>query len=107
MQILTFIRDYLKSSRRFHLRGTPVSALPELIGVIDRFLDGKLAYPLEWDDFVSWKSENPGIEDVRLRIADLERDFLSARPEDRASAVNRLTGIRNEAAAFVGLPPRE
>jgi hypothetical protein len=40
-------------------------------------IDGTLEYPLEWDDFISWRHENPNIEKIRDRIAANEPLFFS------------------------------
>lgn len=107
MGFMTKIRKFFTTSSRLHVRGASVASLSEAVNVIDKFLDGKLSFELEWDDFVSWENENPGIEKIRLRIADLERDFFSSQQDVRRSAVTRLVSIRNEVAAIAGLPARD
>jgi hypothetical protein len=41
--------------------------LADAIDLIDRFLDGEVSYPLEWDDFISWEHPNPTIDGYALR----------------------------------------
>jgi len=96
----------LRSSERLHAREQPVGSLTELVGLIDRFLDGTLRYPLEWDDFVSWTCEDPGIEAFRDRIANLEPLFFSSVDDERRMGMTRLLEERNQTAAFVGRPRR-
>jgi len=90
-----------------HLREHPANDLPKLVALLDRFIDGNLRYPLEWDDFISWNHDAPSIEAIRARIAEMEPLFFSRAPADRARAVELLIGERNRAAAVLGLPPRE
>jgi hypothetical protein len=99
-------RQWLRSSARIHARQQPVGSLTELVALIDRFLDGTLRYELEWDDFVSWTCEDPGIEIFRDRIADLEPLFFSSAEDERRMGVARLLEERNKAAAFAGRPYR-
>jgi hypothetical protein len=77
-----------------------------LVALIDRFLDDKLSYELEWDDFISWKNSNANIEAIRERIAKTEPLFFSKIRADRERAVGLLVEERNRAAAFVGIDPR-
>jgi hypothetical protein len=89
------------------MRKDCISSLSDLVDLIDRALDGKLEYDLEWDDFVSWENANPNIERYRNRIADLELLFFSPAKVDQDKATSRLIDERNHAAAFCGLPRRE
>jgi hypothetical protein len=89
-----------------HIRRDPAKTLRELVEVIDRFIDDRLAYDLEWDDFVSWKSDNAPIEQVRDRIAALEPLFFSDSQHDRDAALAKLVEQRNEIALLVGVAPR-
>lgn len=100
------IKQWLRNSERLHAREQPVGSLTELVGLIDRFLDGTLQYPLEWDDFVSWRCEDAGIEAFRDRIANLEPLFFSSVDDERRMGVAQLLEERNRAAAFVGRPHR-
>ena len=82
------------------------SNLAAMVDLIDRFIDGPMKYPLEWDDFVSWESQIPAVERFRDRIAELEPLLFSKSLEDRRVFASKLVVIRNEAAAIVGLPGR-
>jgi hypothetical protein len=93
-------------SRRVHIRVAKVHTLRQAIDLIDRFIDNKLAYPLEWDDFISWPNANSSVENLRNQIADLEALFLSKETGKRQSALGRLLDYRNEYAALVGLAAR-
>jgi hypothetical protein len=107
VMLMKKLREFLKASSRIHVRGAEVGSLGEVVGLIDRFIDGRLRFVLEWDDFVSWENSNPGIEKVRARICALEGDFFSPAAEVRRSALNRLIVIRNETAEILGLPRRD
>ncbi|GAA0554622.1 hypothetical protein GCM10008941_38320 [Rhizomicrobium palustre] len=74
--------------------------------LLDRFLDDRLKYELEWDDFISWEHDNPNIEAIRLRIAETESLFFSSAISDRQCAVDLLVAERNRAAALVGVSAR-
>jgi hypothetical protein len=100
------IRGWLRNSERLHAREQPVGSLTDLVSLVDRFLDGTLRYPLEWDDFVSWTCADPGIEAFRERIADLEPLFFSSVDADRRMGVARLLEERNRAVALIGRPHR-
>jgi len=54
--------------------------MSELVEILDRFLNGSMRYPLEWDDFISWENSNPNIEAIRNRIAETEPLFFSKNP---------------------------
>lgn len=79
----------------------------EVVRLIDRFIDDELNYKLEWDDFVSWENENPGVEKIRAEVAALEGEFFSADKNVRDEALRKLLSIRNHVAAIVGAPVRE
>jgi len=69
-------------------------------------LDGCTKYPLEWDDFISWEHENPGIEAIRDRIAALEPLFFSKDDGDKQRALSLFIDERNKLAALIGVPAR-
>lgn len=104
--MLQKLKNYLLRSDRIHVRGRDVGAGRELITLIDAFLDNSLSYPLQWDDFVSWKSKDSGMESIRMRIAPLEPLFLSRSAEDRKRATIELVQIRNDLALSHGLENR-
>lgn len=105
--LLTRIRSWLRDSSRVHLRGEGPADLRSMVALIDRFVDGPMKYPLEWDDFTSWEHSVPSVERFRNRIAALEPLLLSTAPEDKRLFIGKLLTIRNEAAVIVGLAGRE
>jgi hypothetical protein len=100
------IYQIFRRSKRVHVRESNVHSLRQAIELIDRFIDNKLAYPLEWDDFISWSNANPSVEQMRNLIANLEPLFFSKEKEKRESALGRLIDCRNEYASRVGLAVR-
>jgi hypothetical protein len=100
------LRKSLISSSRVHLRQEPASNTLELVAMLDRFLDGPTRYELEWDDFISWENEVPAVEQVRLRIAELEPLAFSKRIEDREAFRQQVVEERNRLAALLQLPIR-
>ena len=104
--MLARLRQWLKHSRRVHIREKPVHDLRSCLELLDRFHDGTTRYPLEWDDFISWENDNPGIEVIRNRIAVLEPLFFSKDAHDRQRAVSLFLEERNKLAAILGAPAR-
>ena len=104
--MLKKLRELLRASPHVHLRQRPPEKIEELVALIDRFLDDKLGYALEWDDFISWKNSNANIEAIRERIAKTEALFFSKRRADREQAISLLLDERNRAAAYVGMDLR-
>ncbi len=100
------LRHWLRYSSHFHIV-EPVGTLLDVVGVIDRFLDGTPRYALEWDDFVSWEHVNPNIERIRDAIAETEPLFFSGKMEDKLQGLEIVLSQRNRAAALAGLPIRE
>jgi hypothetical protein len=98
--------SFFRTSSRIHVRQPPPSQISDLVALLDRLLDGRLSYELEWDDFISWQHSNPNIEAIRRRIAETERLFFSDAISDRKRAVEMLVGERNRAAALIGTSPR-
>ena len=90
-----------------HIREAGPDSYRDLVALFDRFIDGPMRYPLEWDDFISWRSRNPHIEAIRNRIGELEPlAFSPPLSPERARFGESLLAIRNECAAIVGIPPR-
>lgn len=100
------IRDWLHRSPHVHIRVQGINSLRDVVDLIDRFIDGDMAYELEWDDFISWTHEYPSIETVRVRIGATEPLLFSKDPTDRVRAIEMLVEERNRIAALIGLPPR-
>jgi hypothetical protein len=105
MSLLRRIRDYFKQSQRAHLRSR-VNSLREAINLIDRFIDGNMHYPLAWDDFISWENENPSVEALRDKVADLELKLVSKNREQKRGAARETIRLRNHYAGLIGIPSR-
>ena len=103
---MKFIKNFLKHSSHVHLRRNRVGTKESLVDIIDRFIDGRMEYPLEWDDFVSWENADPFIESKRMEIGSLERDFLSNNLDRRKQATGVLMELRNSVALMIGIPIR-
>ena len=99
-------KQRLRSSARIHARSNPATNPREFVELIDRFVDGPVRYPLEWDDFISWRNENPYLEQARERIGAWEPLLFSKSVDGRREYVRHLLEERNRAAALVGLPAR-
>ncbi len=106
IELMKTLRQWLRQSSRIHLRENGVGSQVDLVRLIDRFIDDKLTYPLEWDDFISWEHSDPYIEAMRDRIASLEPLFFSKSPNDRNEAVRQLIAERNLMAGRLGLGAR-
>jgi hypothetical protein len=68
---MSWLKRKLRISVVLHVH-QEIGSLADAIDVIDRFLTDKAAYPLEWDDFISWEHHNPTIERLRLEISEFE-----------------------------------
>ena len=100
------LRRWFRKSPHIHVRTHEVNTLEGVIDLFDRFVDGKVAYPLEWDDFISWKNGNPNIEAIRDRIGKFESLLFSKDVSDRERYANLIVDERNRIAGFVGTPTR-
>jgi hypothetical protein len=101
------LASWLRNSSHFHLKQEDIASLPQLVGLLDRFLDDELQFPLEWDDFISWGNKAPAIEAFRVRIAATEPLFFSEARDDRHRGVEIVVNERNQAAKLAGIPARE
>ena len=101
------LRRLLRVSSRIHIREERVSSLEDLVDLIDRFIDGKMKYDLEWDDFISWNHNNNYIESVRVNLAMNEGILFSKNNSDREKYISILIVQRNSVAAIIGLSARE
>ena len=106
MALGPWLKRIFEQSPRVHIRQEVAATPGDLIDLIDRFMDGRTRYPLEWDDFISWEQTNPNVEAVRREIGMHERWLFS---EDRAK-INaygfRVVEQRNRLAAIIGRPQR-
>ena len=106
--MLRRLASWLRNSSHFHLRQERIDTLPELVGLLDRFLDDSLRYPLEWDDFISWDSRVPEIESFRQRIGTTtEPLFFSGLLSDRDKGAEIILSERNRAATLAAIPVRQ
>lgn len=101
------VRRFFVQSSAVHVRQETATSTRDLVALIDRFLDGPMRYPLEWDDFISWKSSNPHVEEVRLRIGNLEPMLFSKNNHERALYATMLVTERNQLARLLGIPDRQ
>jgi hypothetical protein len=106
-KITRTLLKWIRTSPHVHLSQKRLETFEELVALLDRFLDGKLQYPLEWDDFISWKNSNPNIETIRERIAETEPLFFSKALSSRIGAAELLVKERNRIAALIGQSPRQ
>jgi hypothetical protein len=83
-----------------------VHSIRDVVDLVDRFLDGRVRYDLEWDDFISWRHDDANIERLRDRLGACEPYLFSKEPGDREKAVAILIDERNRIAELIGLPPR-
>lgn len=103
---MKFIKNFLKHSSHVHLRRIRVGTKESLVDIIDRFIDDRMEYPLEWDDPVSWENQDPFVESKRIEIGSLESDFLSDDLGRRKQATEVLMELRNSVALMIGIPVR-
>jgi hypothetical protein len=93
-------------SPRIHLVQEEPKDMREIVALFDRFLNGPMNYPLEWDDFISWKKSNRNIEDIRLRLEEAERLLFSKDRVEKAMYGAIVQKERDRAAALCGIPAR-
>ncbi len=100
------VAEFFVRSNVIHARLDNATSTAELIGVLDRFLDDDLRYGLEWDDFISWRSEHQHVEAVRLRLCEFEPKLFSQSAADRLIYDQAVLVEREKLAALLGLSPR-
>jgi hypothetical protein len=66
-KLWTWIRSIFVQSVRVHARQNPAENTQNLISLFDRFLKRQPRYDLEWDDFISWRNDNPHVEQIRKK----------------------------------------
>jgi len=103
--LLDRLKRLFRSAPIVHIKSDEITNTRDLIDLFDRFLDDRLEYELEWDDFISWKNGNSAIEEIRNRIAGLESRFFGS-VQDKIFAINSLIEERNRLAIPIGLPGR-
>jgi hypothetical protein len=97
------LKMLFRNSSRIHIRTNPISNSRDVVELIDRFLDGKTKYELEWDDFISWKNENSQAEQVRLRLEKFEHLLKRETIEEYSK---HLVDERNHLSLLLGMKPR-
>lgn len=70
-----------------HRRRRPAQTIREARDLIERFVNDCPSYDFEWDDFISWKNDNPTIEAIRKRLEAVEELLISSDPMDRQRAM--------------------
>lgn len=105
--IFRLLRSWLHTSSHFHIREHGVTSLNDAVRLIDRFIDGNLEYPLEWDDFISWRHDNIEVDNLVDAIGRYEPLLFSKKSSDRTVYVERLLEERNRVAALIGVPTRD
>jgi len=70
----------------------------DVADLIERFLQNRLAYPQEWNDFVECSQSDPAIEAYRRRCYDLDPLVNRPDPVDE-DAIANLRGILHELRA--------
>lgn len=100
------VKGTLKRGAHVHIRERRIGSVSDLIDLIDRFVEGKLDYELEWDDFISWKSDNQYIESIRDEIGSHEGLLFSKSRSDRELYCLKIMEIRNKMAALINVPQR-
>jgi hypothetical protein len=107
MRVGIWLKRFFEQSSHIHARQDVAGTPGELIELIDRFVDGPMRYPLEWDDFISWEQANPNVERVRRSLGRNESWLFSRSKSKRNAYVYRLVEERNRLAAAIGEPQRE
>ncbi len=78
MGLMHWLKRLFAHSSRLHLHQEAASTTGELIDLIDRCIEDRLYYPMEWDVFISWEQANPHVEKVRQIIGGYPHDTLGA-----------------------------
>ncbi|MDP1601613.1 MAG: hypothetical protein Q8M13_20835 [Phenylobacterium sp.] len=106
MALGAWLQRIFVQSSRVHICQDVAATPGDLVDLIDRFIDGPMRYPLEWDDFISWEQANPNVEAARREIGKHE-EWLFSRDSSKISAYSfRVVEQRNRLAAIVGRPQR-
>jgi hypothetical protein len=107
MKFIRWLSDCMVRSSVVHARGREITSVKEAIRLMDRFVDNDVEYPLQWDDFISWKNPNPSVEKVRDELADLEPYFFSRDRQVKRQGAIKVIDIRNKYAMQLGVPLRD
>lgn len=86
-----------------HRRRRPAQTIQEARDLLKRFQENRPSYDFEWDDFISWKNENPTIEKIRLQLEEIEPLLVTGSENDRSkihymleNAINYLNSYMRE-----------
>ena len=107
MGLRAWLERVLTHSSHIHLHQEPASAPGDLIDLIDRCLEDRLSYPLEWDDFISWEQANPNLEAARNAIGKQEPWLFSGNKAKQNAYWYCVVEQRNRLAAVLGRPQRK
>jgi hypothetical protein len=107
INFLQKIRHLLIQGSAIHLWQNPAASPSDLISVMDRFLDGEIKHPMEWDDFISWENKNPNFEIIRQRIGKYEDKLFSRAQKKMHEYYDIVLKERNLLAALVSVEKRE
>jgi hypothetical protein len=105
-RIVEMLRKIFVRSTFIHLYQDPAPTTEALVNLMDRFVDGTPEYDLEWDDFLSWESNNPHTEIVRQRLSQFEPLLFSKDPSEKRRYRNHVIRERNNLAVLIGLKER-
>lgn len=106
-KLIEILRDKLINGSVIHLHQEVAGSPRELIDLMDRFLDDKFVYPLEWDDFISWENDNVSIENIRQQLG-VHENLLFSKNKKKIDAYKHIVCIeRNKLAGIIGISPRE
>jgi hypothetical protein len=101
------LKEFFLKSSVVHIRFRDVESVAELVELYDRFLNDKMAYDLEWDDFISWENDNPHIEKSRDRIGEFEPLLFSGERSELGEYCDHLLEERNRLASLLNIQPRQ
>jgi hypothetical protein len=107
MGLRTWLKRVLEQPSHVHLAQEVAGTPGDLIDLIDRFIDGPMRYPLEWDDFISWEQANPNVEAARQAIGQYEPWLFSQSAAKKNAYAYRVIEERNRLAAIIGRPQRD
>lgn len=107
MGLGAWLKSLFVQSSWLHLHQEPASTTGDLIDLIDRCVDGRLRYSMEWDDFISWEQANLHVENARQVIGMHETWLFSGSQAQRNAYWYRVVEERNRLAAILGRSQRQ
>lgn len=91
--MIKWIKKILEQSSIIHIRRREIGSVDELKELIERFLNDDLHYPLEWDDFISWRNSNKKVEKIRNNIGQWEVLLFSSSSSDKERYSDNLKSL--------------